>query len=229
MESPFEVLGVADDADDAVVKRAYRERVKATHPDQGGSAEQFQRVRTAYEAIQDGEYDAQIPTVAEMQAAEEAADEEAIEDDEEETGAFEGPTVEYINYEILEDYDWSLDDDDLFEKAADAGLDPVDYGTFHGSFDDYLLESAEHCGYTWPYSCRSTACANCAVKLIDGEMEMPNNHILPEEMLERGIRLSCVGTPITDELQVVYNVKHLPDLDELRLPPGPFEGVSASD
>jgi len=42
-------------------------------------------------------------------------------------------------------------------------------------------------------------------------------------MTDRGIRLSCVGEPITDDLKVVYNVKHLPDLDELRLPPGPYE------
>ena len=228
MESPFEVLGVAEDADDAVVKRAYRERVKDTHPDQGGSTEQFQRVRTAYEAINSGEYDTQIPTVEEMRAAKAEAD-AAVEDEEEDVVEFEGPTVEYINYEALDDHGWSLEDDDLFEKAADANLDAIDYGTFQGSFDDYLLNAAEDCGYVWPYSCRSTACANCAVAVIDGEMAMPKNHILPDEMLDRGIRLSCVGTPTTEKLQVVYNVKHLPELDELRLPPGPFEGIQASD
>jgi hypothetical protein len=58
-------------------------------------------------------------------------------------------------------------------------------------------------------------------------MSMPVNHILTPEMVDRGIRLSCVSEPLTDELRVVYNVKHLPGLDELRLPPGP--GSSASD
>jgi hypothetical protein len=48
-------------------------------------------------------------------------------------------------------------------------------------------------------------------------------------MLDRGIRLSCVGAPITDEMRVVFNVKHLPDLDELRLPPRPFEQARAND
>ncbi|MFB6354176.1 MAG: ferredoxin, partial [Halobacteriales archaeon] len=28
------------------------------------------------------------------------------------------PTVEYLNYEVLDDHGWSLEDDDLFEKAA---------------------------------------------------------------------------------------------------------------
>jgi curved DNA-binding protein CbpA len=225
MDSPFDVLGVDADADEAAIKRAYRERVKDAHPDQGGSPEAFQRVRAAYEAIKAGEYDAEIPPAAPT------ADEETDGDDEatDETETLEGPTVEYLNYEVLEDRGWALDDDDLFAKAADAGLDAVDYGTFQGSFDEHLLDAAEDTGHTWPYSCRSTACANCAVALVDGELEMPSNHVLPQEMLDRGLRLSCVGTPTTDHLSVVYNVKHLPELDDLRLPPGPFEGRRAGD
>jgi hypothetical protein len=58
---------------------------------------------------------------------------------------------------------------------------------------------------------------------------MPVSHVLPEELLDRGIRLSCVGAPITEELAVIANVKHLPTLEELRLPPGPFEGARADD
>ncbi|MDY7081629.1 MAG: ferredoxin, partial [Halobacteria archaeon] len=30
--------------------------------------------------------------------------------------------VKYLNYEVLDDHGWSMDDDDLFEKAADADL-----------------------------------------------------------------------------------------------------------
>jgi len=44
----FAELDVATDADAAEVKRAYRERVKETHPDQGGDEEAFRRVREAY-------------------------------------------------------------------------------------------------------------------------------------------------------------------------------------
>ena len=39
------------------------------------------------------------------------------------------PTVEYLNYEVLDDHGWEMDDDDLFEKAADAGLSDEGYGT----------------------------------------------------------------------------------------------------
>ena len=44
----FAELDVATDADADEVKRAYRERVKETHPDQGGDEEAFRRVREAY-------------------------------------------------------------------------------------------------------------------------------------------------------------------------------------
>lgn len=44
----FDELGVSRDADLDAVKGAYRERVKETHPDQGGDEESFRRVREAY-------------------------------------------------------------------------------------------------------------------------------------------------------------------------------------
>jgi hypothetical protein len=52
---------------------------------------------------------------------------------------------------------------------------------------------------------------------------MPGDHVLPAEMMERGIRLSCNGKPVSDELKVIYNAKHMPELEDLLLPPQPFE------
>ncbi|MFW5917039.1 MAG: J domain-containing protein [Halorubrum sp.] len=48
VDAAFAELDVARDADVDEVKRAYRERVKETHPDQGGDEESFRRVREAY-------------------------------------------------------------------------------------------------------------------------------------------------------------------------------------
>jgi curved DNA-binding protein CbpA len=46
------VLGVSADADQATVKKAYRERVKEAHPDtETGSEEEFKRVNKAYERL----------------------------------------------------------------------------------------------------------------------------------------------------------------------------------
>lgn len=129
-------------------------------------------------------------------------------------------TVEYLNYEVLDDYGWDLDDDALFEKAADADLDETDHGTLTVREDESILEAAEAQGYVWPYACRGGACANCVAVCKRGEIEMPVNQILPDEALnERNARLTYIGSPATIEVGIVYNAKQLDYLNELRLPP----------
>nr|WP_272904666.1 ferredoxin Fer [Halobacterium sp. TGN-42-S1] len=213
-------MGVDPGADDDEVERAYRRRVVETHPDQGGSREQFQLVRAAYDAIDSGDV--------------ESFDEDEVDTDPEESGFERRPAsaatrVEYLNYDAVADAGWTLGDDDLFEKAADADLDPLDHGEFTVEPGESLLEAAERRGWAWPYACRGGACANCAVAVTAGELSMPTDHILTDDLTDQGFRLSCNGVPLSAELRVVYNVKHLPGLDELRLPPYPFEQAHADD
>lgn len=214
MVSPFDILQLDSDADDWEVDQAYRRRVIETHPDQGGSTEEFLRVRTAYEAIKSGENG-------------DVDDAEFEDEDERFRGA--RSRVEYLNYDVLDDRGWTLDDDDLFEKASAVDLDPTDHGRIVVEPGESLLEAAENRGFAWPYACRGGACANCAVAVTNGEMAQPIDTILPAEMADRGIRLSCNGIPITDEMQVVYNLVDHPALDDLRLPPHPFERAYAND
>ncbi|MFB6117313.1 J domain-containing protein [Halosegnis sp.] len=47
----YETLGLDPGAEEAAVRRAYREQVKETHPDRGGDEEQFKRVTAAYERL----------------------------------------------------------------------------------------------------------------------------------------------------------------------------------
>ena len=120
------------------------------------------------------------------------------------------PTVEYLNYETLDDQGWDMDDDDLFEKASDAGLDEEDYGTLDVAEGEYILEAAEAQGYDWPFSCRAGACANCAAIVFDGEIDMDMQQILSdEEVEEKDVRLTRIGSAQTDEVKIVYNAKHL--------------------
>ena len=49
----YEVLGVSRDADLATIRRAYRKKVRATHPDGGGSVEAFNELKTAYDVLSD--------------------------------------------------------------------------------------------------------------------------------------------------------------------------------
>lgn len=48
---PFSILGVDMNATHEEVKKAYREKARAAHPDAGGSNEKFVKVQAAYEAI----------------------------------------------------------------------------------------------------------------------------------------------------------------------------------
>ena len=243
MENPYEVLGVESDADEATVETAYRERIKNAHPDHGGDMEEFRRVRAAYETIQADD----LPATADEPDAPATTEEEADEtestgpgerrgarrrtspDEEESAEPDSTPDksrVEYLNYEVFDDYGWELTDEDLFEKASDADLDPQDYGRLLVQQNETLLEAAENRGFSWPYSCRGGACSNCAVALVEGEMPTPAGHILTEEWLDRGIRLSCLSAPVTESAKVVYNVKQLPGLEELILRPSRFSSAS---
>lgn len=49
--SPYAVLGVARDATQAELRRAYRRRQRLTHPDLGGDAAQFHAVQVAWESV----------------------------------------------------------------------------------------------------------------------------------------------------------------------------------
>jgi len=222
VDSPFDVLGVDPDADEATVVSAYRRRVKETHPDQGGSAAEFKRVQDAYAAIQAGEASStEVPDAEDIDTGSEPRD-HADGEQSAQAQREDAVRMEYLDYEVVAEQGWQLDDDDLFENAAGAGLDPDSYGRLLIQPGETILEAAEERGFAWPYACRGGACANCAVAVVEGEVEMPRNHVLSDGMVEEGIRLSCISKPASDRLKVVFNVKELPGLDELRLPAQQF-------
>jgi Ferredoxin len=120
------------------------------------------------------------------------------------------PTVEYLNYEVVDDQDWDVSDDSTFEEAADMDLSDEDYGSLEVNQGEYILEAAEAQGYDWPFSCRAGACANCAAIVVDGEINMDMQQILSDEEIdEKNVRLTCIGSPETDDVKIVYNAKHL--------------------
>jgi len=49
--NPYSVLGVAAGATEAELRRAYRRRLRETHPDSGGTAERFHAVQHAWELV----------------------------------------------------------------------------------------------------------------------------------------------------------------------------------
>ena len=245
VDSPYDVLGLDADADDTEIERAYRRRVKEAHPDRGGSAEEFQRVRKAYEAVvsgtaiapadvgDDGAADPQEESAPPSQGPDSRAD--ATGRTRDERGDVTGdraPTttrVEYLNYDVVADHGWDIEDPELFETASSADLDPDDYGLFLAEPGETLLEAAEQRGFAWPFACRGGACANCAVAVVEGELDSTVDNVLTDDLVDRGFRLSCIGRPVSETLRVIFNVKHLPGLDDLRLPADRFERARADD
>ncbi|ELZ05025.1 UspA domain-containing protein [Natrialba chahannaoensis JCM 10990] len=124
-------------------------------------------------------------------------------------------SVEYLDYQVIDDRGWSLEDDALLERAADADLDEAVHGTLEVSRDEYVLDAAEAAGHSWPFHCRAGGCVNCTAVLLEGELEMDIQRSLSdEEVEEKGFRLTCVATPASDSIKLVYGVKHLDEFRE---------------
>lgn len=115
--------------------------------------------------------------------------------------------VEFLNYDVLDEKGWSVGDEDLFEKARDENLSDEDHDIMEVDDDESILIAAEDKGYDWPYGCRHGMCASCASVLVDGEIDMPNQQVLSDDQVDDGVRVTCIGTPGTEEVKIVYNAK----------------------
>ena len=55
MPDLYNVLGVAKDADDKTIKRAYFDLARVNHPDKGGDTEKFKEIQNAYDVLSDSQ------------------------------------------------------------------------------------------------------------------------------------------------------------------------------
>lgn len=115
------------------------------------------------------------------------------------------PKVEYLNYDSVEKNGWSIEDDDLFNKADNAELEDKNYGCLDVDEDESILEAAESVGLEWPYGCRQGMCASCASFILKGKIDMSGQQVLSDDEVENGVRVTCIGTPDAEEIQIVYN------------------------
>jgi ferredoxin len=64
--------------------------------------------------------------------------------------------------------------------------------------DEYILEAAEDAGLRLPYDCRSGTCTTCMQKCLEGEMDQDMAFALDDDDAEKGYRLICIGSPLSD-------------------------------
>ncbi len=51
---------------------------------------------------------------------------------------------------------------------------------------------------TLPYDCRSGTCTTCIQKCLEGEIDQDMAFAIGDEELEQGLRLICIGSPLSD-------------------------------
>jgi len=57
-----------------------------------------------------------------------------------------------------------------------------------------------------PWSCRGGMCTTCRAKVVVGDVVLDRNFALTDDDLERGYILTCQAHPVTDELEITYDV-----------------------
>lgn len=64
--------------------------------------------------------------------------------------------------------------------------------------DEYILEKVEEAGLNLPYDCRSGTCITCMQMCLEGEIDQDLAFAIDDEDLEKGYRLICIGSPLSD-------------------------------
>jgi ring-1,2-phenylacetyl-CoA epoxidase subunit PaaE len=67
---------------------------------------------------------------------------------------------------------------------------------------DVLIEA----GADPPYSCTSGVCSTCAAKVTKGKVEMDTCLALDDSEIEEGLVLTCQAHPVTEELELTYDI-----------------------
>ncbi|GIT91535.1 phenylacetic acid degradation protein [Jannaschia pagri] len=74
--------------------------------------------------------------------------------------------------------------------------------------DQSLLEAALENAIDAPYACKAGVCSTCMCRVVEGEVEMVQNHALEDDEVAHGYVLSCQAYPLSDRVVVDYDVGH---------------------
>jgi ring-1,2-phenylacetyl-CoA epoxidase subunit PaaE len=71
----------------------------------------------------------------------------------------------------------------------------------------HILETALDAGLDLPYACTMGVCGMCRAFKVQGQMHIGEQEALSRSELEQGYCLTCVGTPLSDDLLIDYDRK----------------------
>lgn len=71
--------------------------------------------------------------------------------------------------------------------------------------DTSLLEAAIGNNVDAPFACKAGVCSTCRARVIEGEVEMVQNHALEDGEVARGYVLTCQSYPLTDSVTLTYD------------------------
>lgn len=69
-----------------------------------------------------------------------------------------------------------------------------------------VLRALIDAGFDPPYSCEGGVCSTCKCKVVSGQVSMRNNMALTDKEVDAGYVLSCQSIPLSEEVEVVYEV-----------------------
>lgn len=209
IEEAYEKLGVSKGKDLDYYTDVYRDLIKEHHPDLGGSRDEFVKIQEAYELIKEAVNEESVQSNVIDEVINDSSSKKS------DYSKYVYPSkVRYIDYMVLRDVSPSANK--LFQEWDSYTYESM--GGFTIKSGETVLEAAESNDNTWPYSCRGGACSNCAIKVVNGSVETRSIHILPSYLLDKGYRLSCIGKPLSKNIDIVYNINQHDDIQEYLLP-----------
>ncbi|WP_425041584.1 2Fe-2S iron-sulfur cluster-binding protein [Primorskyibacter sp. S187A] len=94
--------------------------------------------------------------------------------------------------------------------APDARMTQVQMtleGTTHSfkiAKDQTVLDGALAASLDAPFACKAGVCSTCRCRVVEGEVEMMQNHALEDGEITRGYALACQSLPLTDRVVVEF-------------------------
>lgn len=72
--------------------------------------------------------------------------------------------------------------------------------------NEFILDVAYQHGLDLPFACKGGVCSTCVCKVESGEVDMKVNYALEPDEVERGLVLSCQSVPVSDKVQLTFDV-----------------------